>query len=51
MKGFSKPFNLDTGTAVKVDGRFQEFPTEEEAWEFYKERIMKVSVDKTWYTN
>lgn len=38
MKGLSKPFNLDTGTAVKVDGRFQEFPTEEEAWEFYKER-------------
>ena len=34
----SKPFNLGTGTVIEIDGRFQEFPTEEEAWEFYKER-------------
>ena len=36
-KNISKPFNWGTGTVIEVDGRFQEFPTEE-AWEFYYER-------------
>ena len=34
----SKPFNLWTGTVIEIDGKFQEFPTEEEAWEFYNDR-------------
>ena len=37
-KNISKPFNWGTGTVIEVNGRFQEFPTEEEAWEFYDER-------------
>lgn len=34
----SKPFNWGTGTVIEINGEFKEFPTEEEAWEFYNER-------------
>ena len=36
-RNISKPFIVRTGTVIEVDGKFQEFPTEE-AWEFYYER-------------
>lgn len=37
-RSISKPFIVRTGAVIEVDGKFQEFPTEEEAWEFYYER-------------
>lgn len=38
----SKPFNWGTGTVVHYDGKFIEFSTEEEAWEFYREKRKEV---------
>ena len=34
----SKPIIVPIGTVIKIDNYYQEFPTEEEAYEFYKER-------------
>lgn len=34
----SKPIIMPIGTIIKIDNHYQEFPTEEEAYEFYKER-------------
>ena len=33
-----KPIIMPIGTIIKIDNHYQEFPTEEEAYEFYKER-------------
>lgn len=39
LKGIiSKPIIIPIGTIIKIDNHYQEFPTEEEAYEFYKER-------------
>lgn len=40
LKGtISKPIILPMGTIIKIDQKhYIEFPTEEEAYEFYKER-------------
>ena len=43
-ENISKPFNLGTGSAIKIENRFIEFPTEEEAYEYYREKKGKQNV-------
>ena len=43
-ENISKPFNLGTGSAIKIENKFMEFPTEEEAYEYYKEKKGKQNV-------
>ena len=43
-ENISKPFNFGTGSAIKIENRFMEFPTEEEAYEYYREKKGKQNV-------
>ena len=43
-ENISKPINLGTGSAIKIENRFMEFPTEKEAYEYYREKKGKQNV-------
>lgn len=43
-ENISKPFNLGTGSAIKIENKIMEFPTEKEAYEYYREKKGKQNV-------